>query len=298
MSLTSFLSDPNHQDVRDKLKTEFMRPVFKLKTDIKAPQLTNNYGIVGTAFDYLFRYYIKSQNQTIRYGKEHWIADMGYAGLKNRYSKKRSEPNKSRLKVIHEKYNIAKSDFNQFSTDGITTNSLIESSMFLAKLDLYCRIGYLDDFEYYNPVDIADLKKMVEIINPEEFKIRKKCWLNPYFTGGVIVKGADGDIIIDDTLIDIKTTKHLKLQRDYLNQLICYYVLSLMGGVNGKEKCMPIKRIGIYFARYGELWTVPLSDLGHTDQFHDFKNWLFGYCREDGLSYDAVNLIISALHSK
>jgi hypothetical protein len=64
MSLTSILSDKCNKELRDKLKIEFLRPVFSLKTEIKALPLTNNYGIVGTAFDYLMRFHLQYYNKT------------------------------------------------------------------------------------------------------------------------------------------------------------------------------------------------------------------------------------------
>lgn len=40
------------------------------------------------------------------------------------------------------------------------------------------------------------------------------------------------DLLLDNSLIDIKTTKYLELKRDYLNQLIGYYILFLIGGID------------------------------------------------------------------
>ena len=299
MSLTSFLKDTENQDVRNELKTKFLRPQFNLKIDIKAPPLTRNGGIVGTAFDYLFRSNLKYIHPKHKFDETGWVADRAFIVLKTKFGKKKlyCEP----LKILKRKYKEAKVNFELYHKTGEATDAVIDSSIFLAKLDLYTRSGYLDtNYDNCSQLDIQDIRAMLSVINPETFKINKRCWLNPVFGGSAFVGGADADadVIIDDTLIDIKTTKHLKLNRSDLNQIICYYILSLMGGVNCKENDIPIKNIGIYFARYGELWTVPLSGLGETQTFHDFKNWLFAYSREDGLSYDIVIAIISKLYTK
>ena len=60
MSLTSLLE--NNTELRAKLLAEFPKPEFRLKADIKAPPLTVHYGITGTAFDYLLRFYVKKLN--------------------------------------------------------------------------------------------------------------------------------------------------------------------------------------------------------------------------------------------
>ncbi len=298
MSLTSFLHAKENQEVRNKLKTDFSRPFFSLKTEIQAPPLTNNYGIVGTAFDYLFRYKVKSINQSIQFEEGHWVSTIGYKRLQNWLQKNTKKGNSHLLKEIAERYDIAQKSFTLFCENGEVNNLLLESSIFLAKLDMYQRIGFLEDFEVYNPIDIYDLMKMLSIMDTSKFQIRKQCWLNPIFIAPTIIGGADGDIIIDDTLIDIKTTKNLKLERSYLNQLICYYVLSLMKGINGKKSCQPIKKLGIYFARFGELWTVPVYELGNSDQYHAFCNWLTSYCRNDGLDMDTLDYLISNLHNE
>jgi len=59
MSLTSFL---NKKDVREKFREEYPKPRFNIKKEILCPPLTQDYGLVGTAFDYLLRFYIKYSN--------------------------------------------------------------------------------------------------------------------------------------------------------------------------------------------------------------------------------------------
>ena len=59
MSLTSFLD--NNPDVREQFKQEFHKPSLRVKKDLLAPPLTKRYSTVGTAFDYLLRFYVKPQ---------------------------------------------------------------------------------------------------------------------------------------------------------------------------------------------------------------------------------------------
>lgn len=290
MSLTSFLSDVDNQDVRNWLKTRFIRPQFKIFGELKAPPQTSNYAVVGTAFDYLFRSYVKHYTPKGKVVTANWIADMGYMSLARRYERRKDT---KKLEVISRRWNEAKTNFNLFESTSGVTDSLIESALFLAKLDLVYRIGYVDkDYDKYDQLDIDDIRGMLALIDADKFKVKKRCWLNPGFKASHLVGGADADIIIDDTLIDIKTTKHPKLIRDNLNQIICYYVFTLMGGVSGKVKLQPIENIGIYFARYGELWVTPISALGTPETFNEFKNWLHSYCREDGISYDDLQLLM------
>ena len=96
------------------------------------------------------------------------------------------------------------------------------------------------------------------------------------------VGGADADLILDDILIEIKVTKKLELRREYFNQLIGYYLLSLVGGVNGNTDIKPIKRIGVYFARHGYLWQIPLSEIAPQKTFDEFLVWFADYVKRTG----------------
>lgn len=59
MSLISFIKN---KEVRELFANEFKKPRGKIAGEIKAPPLTNHFGMIGTAFDYLVRFYLKYHN--------------------------------------------------------------------------------------------------------------------------------------------------------------------------------------------------------------------------------------------
>lgn len=63
---------------------------------------------------------------------------------------------------------------------------------------------------------------------------------------------ADGDLILDDCLIDVKATKKAKVSQAMLHQLVCYALLD-------NEDRFAIRNVGLYMARQGALkvWTIP-----------------------------------------
>ncbi|MCD6423793.1 MAG: hypothetical protein J7L42_06740 [Elusimicrobia bacterium] len=86
MSLTSFLKN---KDVKDAFKREFKKPQLKLQGELLAPPLTNHYGLVGTAFDYLLRFYIKRINPN---AIEHpWVSEVSLYPLEVAQSPELSE---------------------------------------------------------------------------------------------------------------------------------------------------------------------------------------------------------------
>ena len=229
MSLTSYLADKEQQALRDKFKSEFPRPDFDLKKEILAPPLTLNYGIIGTAFDYLLRFHLQFKNTTKCQDYLGWVASAGYSGLQLAFDFKKDELNK-----LNNRFKQSKQSHKLFLKNGKLTNDFLANALFLAKLDLYVRNKMIaQDLFIDNDLDIQDLRNLCNSINLTEFIASDICLLNPIFgKASEMVGGADADIIIDDTLIDIKVTKHLKLERDYLNQLLGYYTLALIGGIN------------------------------------------------------------------
>jgi hypothetical protein len=114
---------------------------------------------------------------------------------------------------------------------------------------------------------------LISIVKPEYFKSRKICILNPTFgKASRLVGGADCDLVIDDAIIDIKTTKKLDLTRNYFDQLIGYYILYTIGNIDGMPTDCKVKRLGIYFSRYAYLLFIDVLDV-IKENFFDFVNW-------------------------
>ncbi|MDA8053513.1 MAG: hypothetical protein M0012_05085 [Deltaproteobacteria bacterium] len=85
--------------------------------------------------------------------------------------------------------------------------------------------------------------------------------------------GADADLVIDDTIIDIKTTKKLAPDRNYFNQLLGYYTLYCISGFDGINYKPEINNIAIYFSRYAYLHVIPLSKVIDYSTFPMFIEW-------------------------
>jgi hypothetical protein len=285
MSLTSILGSKEHQDVRTKLKELFPKPRFELEGELLAPPRTKNYGGVGTAFDYLLRFYLEHKNPNAN--KSSWVAEISFALIenfvhntnRNLYFEGEILEKTEFIDKVSIQLESARYNHKRFIESGILTNELIKSSILLAQLDVVFRANYFDPkFGIHNSEDIKDIKSLMQLINDDHFAVKENCYFNPTFgKGSMLVGGADADLILDDLLIDIKVTKHLKLSREYFNQIIGYYVLSLIGGVGKNKAPSPIKRIGIYFARHGKLWTISIDELANNKTFEEFKDWFLDY---------------------
>ncbi len=93
--------------------------------------------------------------------------------------------------------------------------------------------------------EIQDVLSIAKLVNPAKFSAFGQIRLQPRFG-----RGAVGDILAgNDTIIDVKTTIHGTLTRLQFDQCLAYAMLTDL------RAC----RIGIYFARYGELFLHQVS---------------------------------------
>ncbi|MGI0102330.1 MAG: hypothetical protein ACREA7_07020 [Nitrosotalea sp.] len=262
MSLTSFLKIP---EVRERFKANFLFEVPVLDERLKAPPLTLNYQLVGTAFDYLLRFHLEKINKNVLQGT--WVAEHGVE-----LAKSNRKIHKNLVAVLDK----AKETHLKFLKTGTMNRELIKTSLELAKLDGIFRARHrgiiFPDMKDIQTKDISDLQNLISLVNDSVFKSKKITILNPTFgTGSKIVGGADADLVIDDTLIDIKTTKDPKFKKDYYFQLIGYYILYKIGGIDGIQKSK-IKNVAVYFSRQGILHKIPVSTFENS-KFKQFIEW-------------------------
>ncbi|ADP77741.1 conserved hypothetical protein [Methanothermus fervidus DSM 2088] len=287
MSLTSFIKI---KDVRQAFKREFKKPRLKVQRKLLAPPLTNHYGLVGMAFDYLLRFYIKRLNPD---AVEHpWVSEVSLQLLErlqllSMFTKDEIFSDDVDTIInpelldpyvydkVEEIIEYSKKVYNEFIKTGKMNSDLYRAALLLAQVDLIYRAGVVDkNLGSVDKNDIKDLKNLISIVKPEYFKAKKICVLNPTFgEASQLVGGADCDIVIDDTIIDIKTTKNLELRRDYFNQLIGYYILYKIGGIDGMPSNYKIKRLGIYFSRHAYLHVFDVKDIIKKDSFPNFVEW-------------------------
>lgn len=279
MSLTKFIKQ---KDVKSKFLELFPKPHFTVKHEILAPPLTENYSLVGTAFDYLLRFFIEySYEQTI---SNKWVAENSLKLLEIMIEaiQKQEERDVPKIKVIKECYNQvdniildAKKNHSEFLSNGQITENLIESTILLAQADIIYRANIIDkNLGNINKDDVKDLRNLISLVNLENFKLKNICFLNPNFgKASNMVGGADADLIIDDTLIEIKTTKTLQMKREVYNQLIGYYTLYRIAGINGMSENNEIRKLGVYFSRHGYLHLYKIEDIISETKFPAFIGW-------------------------
>jgi len=280
MSLTHFVSLP---EIRQELEKQFTMPSLKTPDNIRVEPKTKSYGLTGTAFDYLFRFKLKRLNPTAL--TKHWVAEDALRLLPNDYDERELKA-ETRAKgipvdVLKEMIDLeikkqpsslkerigrlimeAKQIYDEYIRSGIMNDEVIRATVHLAQIDPIYRANYLDpNLGQVDNLVIQELKELIEIVNDEAFIARDHCLLNPTFgDASHEVGGADADFIIDGCLVDIKTTKSAKFTRNIFNQLIGYYILHDIGGIDGDYN-ITVTTLAVYYSRYGELCTFPIAPL-------------------------------------
>ena len=307
LSLTKFIELP---DVKTKFRQEFEKPRFSVNKPLLAPVITSDPQKIGIAFDYLARFYASYLNSNAV--SHQWVAEKSLEVLNVIKDDDTviTAPNSRLIKVKNidkspegfiegwrkAKYKYysrakitikkAKKNLRTYLKTGKMSDKLISSALDLATLDNLVTAGYVPPLEQTQPDknDVEDLRQLISIINPETIKADHTCVLNPTFgPEAAKLMGAEGDIVIDDVLIDIKTYGNLKIDRDIFNQLLGYYTLYRIGGIQGMPPNNQINKLGVYFSRHGYLHTYRVEDLINESKYLAFIAWFKKRALEFGL---------------
>jgi hypothetical protein len=233
-----------------------------------APPRSRNYGLVGAAFDYLLRWQL--QRATPHARTRRWVAEAAIGRL----------PAPQRPQAIG-LLQHAKDQHARFLDHGNLTEELCAAAIGLAQLDTVFRSGRgrAEIGAPPLPQDLADLRALLAAVPASLARPLDRCLLNPTFgEASGAVGGADADLVLDDMLVDVKTTKNFKLERMAFDQLIGYVLLARLGGIDADpEPSKAITQVAIYFARYGCLVAWPLERLVPEAALQAATAWLQGH---------------------
>ena len=108
---------------------------------------------------------------------------------------------------------------------------------------------------------LRELQKLRDIVPWDVFMGPELAIIHPEFGEGArLCGGADGDLILGDLLIDIKTTERCSIGIEVIRQVVTYALLCNRFGINGVEDPPTIRRVGVYLARIGRLDVFDLDE--------------------------------------
>ena len=280
MSLKSFLSDPS---ITAFFRKHVQKPSIRINAGIAAAPITRRYSLVGTAFDYLLRFHLKRLNPNAI--ERPWVAEWSLTSPLSPVLQDVEIDLVSQKVISYRKTSLtdkieqilqnSRKHYECYISGANLSEELCAHVLMLVQIDLIVRARFIDpNLGNVDPGDIRDLQQLLKLINSDTIKVDQICLLNPTFgNDSRMVKGADADLILDDTLVEIKTTKKATLDRGILNELVGYWILSRIGGIDNSPEGTSIIKLGVYFARYGTLITFAAEDVVTSSALPDFESW-------------------------
>lgn len=301
MSVTSLLEFLDVCKQLDRLVPTFPR---RIAAPLVAPPATRSYALIGTAFDYALRFELERRYPHVR--TKRWVAEAALDKLLD-VDRLLSLPEPAEIMAAWSTAETAKTIVERArcevgayiknlapSTEARVT--MAEHAIRLAKLDAVYRANYVDPrMDIVEPGNVEDVLRLLDVVPYEALAHPTILWLNPTFGRySELVDGADCDLISGDRLIDIKVTKNNAIQKEYMRQLVSYAILQL--GARGDDPVWPdVRHIGIYFARHGHLWTVPVDTIFANPAYAEVEAWYFERAAKE-FNTTLTNLTVSDLN--
>lgn len=265
MTITQILR--TDKNFRNRLKEILPFPKnIKLEYNIKdlITPCHKSYSVAGTAIHYMVykSLYQKYKNKyNIDLKKVIEPAVYGFSYIKNNINNIQEQ---SILEVFKNYLNNNKIDGSKVIKDylilanlesiyrsGLWNNSLLSSNSDLLEKDLLNLNSYISSLE-------LNITNRLEL--GFDFKILSKSITN-----------GDGDLIIDNSIIDIKSSKDPKIDSSIWYQLILYYLFVVI------NKDTSIEYIGFYFVRINKLIKFKTSDYYSKKQEEEAIEFIMNY---------------------
>ncbi|MBN2488736.1 MAG: hypothetical protein JXA98_06885 [Methanosarcinaceae archaeon] len=249
---------------------------------MKAEPLTKNYSLVGTAFDYFILFYLKKKHlqeinepvwkaeiicNTMARGKLE-ISNHKLFEIPTRFMLNRRTPLKDekKIKQLVTLLDSAQNSYHKYIKTGVVSEEMLQSCFFLAKIETSLNSKFDSNLHLIDQKDIEDLKNLINTLSSEAFYFKDQCIIKPSLGVTFHPNLTEVDLLVDDTIIDIKATIEPNLTRAIFRQLVIYFILYNFNGATKFTLERPINnfsvnKMGIYFARHGVLYKFNAEDV-------------------------------------
>lgn len=176
---------------------------------------------------------------------------------------------------------------NQYVETGMNTEGVVKASLINAGWKPSDAVHSWINRDAFEEDVLEEMKRLFELLRGQGWTEGETMFERPRFGEHQHVLSGEGDFIVDDLLLDIKTTENPRFKKGFWRQLLLYYVLTdvqrilhdLDGRTYGREpyegKYPEITRVGVYFARFGELKTINMEELiDNRVEYDRFRAWI------------------------
>jgi hypothetical protein len=296
IGVTDFIS---LKDVRQRIDREYPNPGNHVEEDICVEHEAYNHTLLGNAFDYLTRFWLETKCREI-YEPEPLIPSWALP-------ESDSDLN-SLILVDEEEYSAltrAARKKEMFVRTQMNAADAVDAALVLAGVDLDIGdSGSEIEANSFEDDVVSELQELFHLFREQDALLGDTVILGPDFgTRSYILEG-HGDFIIDNTLIDVKTTEDPSFKPSYWRQLLAYYVLNdihreLLDDPDAAEIPYPVlHEVGIYFARYGVVKTIDVNTVFDSDdEYKRFRAWFVDRAIEENhdgrVNYDETRELLT-----
>lgn len=290
MSLTEILSYPDVAAEFNKYIRVPPQPQAAPKM-VAPPRYHDSYALVGTAFDYCLRFCIAACNREL-VAEQPWVAEMA---VKLMEDEEEDLPPGLSLEQARKGVARARELYRDFLRTKVFTRQLARAALYLAALDKAYRTGpetvIVDYLRAPLRYEVEDCMRLVRAVPREMITAKSRAALNPTFgEASKLVHGADADFVIDETLIDIKTTKYYQVTVTQLQQLVGYRMLlaACEEGGSTVSGAPTITHGAIYFSRHAKMERFRYADIIDRLDFLKLSGWFINYISDDVVERKAL----------
>ncbi|RJE90728.1 hypothetical protein D3P07_01075 [Paenibacillus sp. 1011MAR3C5] len=216
--------------------------------------------MIGHAYDYLLRAYVQRLNGIHEERENGDLAAVVAVNILDR-------------KNIYEAYTGIVERRNAYITgESPITQAIVGDSIILGQLEQYYRSGTGDipSILQSRDEDVHDLQRLIQATERHHqcFQATQGITCNPRFGQAItaLVDGADGDLMIDNTLIDIKTESEFRWKIGQSRQLIAYWIMSCLSPGFTPE----INHLALWNPRYCRMVSISVEDICRAFNVIDF----------------------------
>lgn len=288
MSLVGLIRRPDVREAFDRLATPERTPAHMRGLPLLVPDGGGPQGLAGTAFDLVARAQI--------------ARDLRKPGVTFHERDRTGSRIEDHLEMVplHPEHEVrirdgirtAQREAADYAAGRGDLGRLIEQAQYYALAEMAYRSSSIPNGEFRPMQSVSDeLMRLIELFAPgARYAPKTLCILNPGFISGRWVGGADADLVVDATLVDLKTTAKPGVAVDMLRQLAGYAALQVIGGIetDGDPHTAPFEKVELYFARYGATATWTVGELFPGGGFEEFCRIVREIADENHKQFDAM----------
>lgn len=247
-----------------------------------------SHSLLGNVLEELLRYWIEHTTETVREPPLHYKTNFGNNNRRIKWNKSSqpiwgtNELGESQGGEPSESRKSARRKRDAFIETGLNVDQAIQAALWFVGQDNAVDSDLKKEQNSFESDLIDELQDLFHIIRQQNIFDGEEAVLSPNFGQRRYIIEGHADLLIDNVLLDIKTTADPTFKNQYWRQLICYYTIA---SIDRKLKEISYGRadfdypeidaIGIYFARFGEAVTISKeSFIQNREDFENFRAWL------------------------